>query len=168
MDTTLLSIALAASMILMLALGVWVSLTLVGIGVLGLLLSGNDQIGLLFATSSWGASTGWSLTALPMFIWMGEVLFRTRLSEDLFKGLSPWMGGLPGKLLHVNILSCGIFAAVSGSSAATAATIGRMTLPELKALARPEPATPLPRFLFPPRLQRGAGSSRGKNVQPIP
>jgi len=77
MDTTLLSIALAASMILMLALGVWVSLTLVGIGVLGLLLSGNDQIGLLFATSSWGASTGWSLTALPMFIWMGEVLFRT-------------------------------------------------------------------------------------------
>ena len=93
MDTTLLSIALAASMILMLALGVWVSLTLVGIGVLGLLLSGNDQIGLLFATSSWGASTGWSLTALPMFIWMGEVLFRTRLSEDLFKGLSPWMGG---------------------------------------------------------------------------
>lgn len=133
MDTTLLSIALAASMILMLALGVWVSLTLVGIGVLGLLLSGNDQIGLLFATSSWGASTGWSLTALPMFIWMGEVLFRTRLSEDLFKGLSPWMGGLPGKLLHVNILSCGIFAAVSGSSAATAATIGRMTLPELKA-----------------------------------
>ncbi|MBW4934059.1 TRAP transporter large permease [Marinobacter sp. F4206] len=133
MDTTFLSIVLAVSMILMLTLGVWVSLTLVGIGVLGLLLSGNDQIGLLFATSSWGASTGWALTALPMFIWMGEVLFRTRLSEDLFKGLSPWMGGLPGKLLHVNILSCGIFAAVSGSSAATAATIGRMTLPELKA-----------------------------------
>jgi C4-dicarboxylate transporter, DctM subunit len=133
MDTTILSIILAVSMILMLILGVWVSLTLVGVAVLGLLLSGNDQIGLLFATSSWGASTGWSLTALPMFIWMGEVLFRTRLSEDLFKGLSPWMSGLPGKLLHVNIISCGIFAAVSGSSAATAATIGRMTLPELKA-----------------------------------
>jgi tripartite ATP-independent transporter DctM subunit len=133
MDIAFLSIVLAVAMILMLAVGVWVSLTLVGIGVLGLLLSGNDQIGLLFATSSWGASTSWSLTALPMFIWMGEVLFRTRLSEDLFKGLAPWMGGLPGKLLHVNILSCGIFAAVSGSSAATAATIGRMTLPELKA-----------------------------------
>ncbi|WP_207060779.1 TRAP transporter large permease [Motiliproteus sp. SC1-56] len=133
MDITLLSIILAAAMILMLAAGFWVSLTLVGVGALGLLLSGNDQIGLLFATSSWGASTGWSLTALPMFIWMGEVLFRTRLSEDLFKGLAPWLGGLPGKLLHVNVLSCGIFAAVSGSSAATAATIGRMTLPELKA-----------------------------------
>ena len=133
MDIAFLSIVLAVAMILMLAVGVWVSLTLVGVGILGLLLSGNDQIGLLFATSSWGASTSWSLTALPMFIWMGEVLFRTRLSEDLFKGLAPWMGGLPGKLLHVNILSCGIFAAVSGSSAATAATIGRMTLPELKA-----------------------------------
>ncbi|GGB94483.1 C4-dicarboxylate ABC transporter permease [Marinobacterium zhoushanense] len=133
MDTLLLSFVLAFALILMLAAGVWVALALVGVGVLGLYLSGNEQIGLLFATSSWGASTGWSLTALPMFIWMGEVLFRTRLSEDLFKGLAPWLGGLPGKLLHVNVLSCGIFAAVSGSSAATAATIGRMTLPELKA-----------------------------------
>lgn len=133
MDMTLMSITLAVVMILMLAAGVWVSITLVAVGMLGLYMSGNDQIGLLFATSSWGASTGWSLTALPMFIWMGEVLFRTRLSEDLFKGLAPWLSGLPGKLLHVNILSSGIFAAVSGSSAATAATIGRMTLPELKA-----------------------------------
>jgi len=133
MEPITLSIILAASMLLMLAVGVWVSLALVGVAVLGLMLSGNDQIGLLFGTSSWGASTAWSLTALPMFIWMGEVLFRTRLSADLFTGLAPWMGGLPGKLLHVNVLSCGIFAAVSGSSAATAATIGRMTLPELKA-----------------------------------
>ncbi len=133
MDMTMLAIVLALSMLLMLAAGVWVSLALVGVGVLGLYMSGSEEIGLLFATSSWGASTGWSLTALPMFIWMGEVLFRTRLSEDLFKGLAPWLGGLPGKLLHVNVLSCGIFAAVSGSSAATAATIGRMTLPELKA-----------------------------------
>ncbi|WP_372737292.1 TRAP transporter large permease [Neptunomonas sp.] len=133
MDMTFIAISLAVFMLLMLALGVWVSLALFGVGVLGLLLSGNDQIGLLFATSTWGASTSWSLTALPLFIWMGEILFRTRLSEDLFKGLSPWLSGLPGKLLHVNVLSCGIFAAVSGSSAATAATIGRMTLPELKA-----------------------------------
>jgi tripartite ATP-independent transporter DctM subunit len=133
MDMTLLSIVLAVSMLLMLAMGIWVALALTGVAVLGLMLSGNDQIGLLFATSSWGASTSWSLTALPLFIWMGEVLFRTRLSEDLFKGLSPWLGGLPGKLLHVNVLSCGIFAAVSGSSAATAATIGRMTRPELTA-----------------------------------
>lgn len=133
MDITLLSLVLAGFMLIILAAGLWVSLSLLAVAILGLYLSGNEQIGLLFATSSWGASTAWSLTALPMFIWMGEILFRTRLSEDLFKGLSPWLGSLPGKLLHVNILSCGIFAAVSGSSAATAATIGRMTLPELKA-----------------------------------
>ncbi|MFT2112567.1 TRAP transporter large permease [Marinomonas sp. 2405UD68-3] len=133
MDTIMLSTVLAVALLLMLASGFWVALSLVGVGVIGLLLSGNDQIGLLFATSTWGASTSWSLTALPLFIWMGEILFRTRLSEDLFKGLSPLLSGLPGRLLHVNVLSCGIFAAVSGSSAATAATIGRMTLPELKA-----------------------------------
>jgi C4-dicarboxylate transporter DctM subunit len=102
------------------------------LAIIALLLIENSSIGLLLGTSSWSASTAWSLTALPLFIWMGEILFRTRLSEDLFQGLSPILAKLPGKLLHVNILSCGIFAAVSGSSAATAATIGRMTLPELK------------------------------------
>ncbi|MCJ8298385.1 MAG: TRAP transporter large permease subunit, partial [Pseudomonadales bacterium] len=133
MEAGLLSIVLVICMVLMLACGLWVALALVGVGVIGMLLAGNEQIGLLFATSTWGSTTSWSLTALPLFIWMGEVLFRTRLSEDLFKGLSPWLNALPGQLLHVNVLSCGIFAAVSGSSAATAATIGRMTLPELKA-----------------------------------
>ena len=132
MDTAILAIVLAGSLLLMLAFGFWVALSLVGVGVIGLLISGNEQIGLLFATTTWGATTGWSLTALPLFIWMGEILFRTRLSEDLFHGLTPWLNRLPGKLLHVNILSCGVFAAVSGSSAATAATIGRMTLPELE------------------------------------
>ncbi len=132
MDMLWISILLAFALLALLSLGVWVSFTLIAIGGLGLVLSENYQVDLLFATSSWGASTAWSLTALPLFIWMGEVLFRTRLSEDLFKGLSPWLSGVPGKLLHVNILSCGIFAAVSGSSAATAATIGRMTLPELR------------------------------------
>ena len=132
MDVSTLSVVLAFSMLLMLGAGLWVSLALVGVGALGLYITGNEQVGLLFATSSWGGSTSWSLTALPMFIWMGELLFRTRLSKDLFEGLAPFLNHAPGKLLHVNILSCGIFAAVSGSSAATAATIGRMTLPELK------------------------------------
>ena len=62
---------------------------------------------------------------------MGEILFRTRLSEDMFKGLAPWLERLPGRLLHTNVIGCAIFAAVSGSSAATCATIGKMTLPEL-------------------------------------
>jgi tripartite ATP-independent transporter DctM subunit len=131
MDSTLIGIILFISMLLMLTSGIWVALTLTGISIIGLLLIGNESIGLLLGTSSWSAMTNWSLTALPLFIWMGEILFRTQLSRDLFEGLAPWLSKLPGKLLHVNILSCGIFAAVSGSSAATAATIGRMTLPEL-------------------------------------
>jgi len=115
-----------------LASGLWVAMTLITVAMLGLLLLGNDNMGLLFATSTWGSMSDWSLAALPLFIWMGEILFRTRLSKDLFEGLAPWLENMPGRLLHVNILSCGIFAAVSGSSAATAATIGKMTLPELK------------------------------------
>jgi C4-dicarboxylate transporter DctM subunit len=130
-DMTLIGGILVVCMFLMLTSGIWVALTLTGLAIIGLWLIDNSSIGLLLGTSSWSATTGWSLTALPLFIWMGEILFRTRLSQDLFEGLSPSLSKLPGKLLHVNILSCGIFAAVSGSSAATAATIGRMTLPEL-------------------------------------
>jgi len=131
MDMTLIGGILVVCMFLMLTSGIWVALTLTGLAIIGLTLIDNGSIGLLLGTSSWSATTGWSLTALPLFIWMGEILFRTRLSQDLFEGLAPTLSKLPGKLLHVNILSCGIFAAVSGSSAATAATIGRMTLPEL-------------------------------------
>jgi tripartite ATP-independent transporter DctM subunit len=116
----------------LLASGTWVALTLITVGIVGMLLLGNDSFGLIYATSTWGTVSDWSLAALPLFIWMGEILFRTRLSKDLFEGLTPWLSRVPGALLHVNILSCGIFAAVSGSSAATAATIGKMTLPELK------------------------------------
>jgi C4-dicarboxylate transporter DctM subunit len=131
-DMSLIGFILIVAMLLMLVSGIWIALTLTGLAIIALLLIENSSIGLLLGTSSWSASTAWSLKALPLFIWMGEILFRTRLSEDLFQGLSPILAKLPGKLLHVNILSCGIFAAVSGSSAATAATIGRMTLPELK------------------------------------
>ncbi|MEO0360340.1 MAG: TRAP transporter large permease subunit, partial [Pseudomonadota bacterium] len=80
----------------------------------------------------------WTLTALPLFIWMGEILYRTRLSEDMFKGLSPWMAGLPGGLLHTNVAGCTIFAAVSGSSAATLTTVGKMSIPELRRRGYPE------------------------------
>ncbi|MFT4607411.1 MAG: C4-dicarboxylate transporter DctM subunit [Gammaproteobacteria bacterium] len=131
MDMSLIGGILVVCMLLMLTSGIWVALTLTGLAIIGLQLVGNGSIGLLLGTSSWSAMTSWSLTALPLFIWMGEILFRTRLSKDLFEGLTPILSKIPGKLLHVNILSCGIFAAVSGSSAATAATIGRMTLPEL-------------------------------------
>lgn len=116
----------------LLAGGTWIALSLVSVGIVGMSLLGNQSFGLIYATTTWGAISDWSLAALPLFIWMGEILFRTRLSKDLFEGLTPWLNRVPGSLLHVNILSCGMFAAVSGSSAATAATIGKMTLPELK------------------------------------
>jgi C4-dicarboxylate transporter, DctM subunit len=89
-------------------------------------------------TSIWGWTSLWTLAAMPLFVWMGEILFRSRLSEDIFRGLAPWLGRLPGGLLHVNIVGCALFAAASGSSAVTAATVGKMSLPELKALRYPD------------------------------
>lgn len=131
MDGTLLSIALILFLFVLLATGLWVALTLALVGIIGIALSSQASPGAVFATSVWGASSSWTLTALPLFIWMGEILFRTRLSADMFAGLAPWLSRLPGRLLHVNVIGSGIFAAVSGSSLATAATIGRMSLPEL-------------------------------------
>ena len=98
----------------------------------------NAPLGLVMATTFWGHSNSWALAALPLFIWMGEILIRSSLSDDMFTGLSPWMNRLPGRLLHVNIFGCGIFAAVSGSSAATAATIGKLSIPELSRRGYPE------------------------------
>ncbi|MGE4528872.1 MAG: TRAP transporter large permease [Rhodospirillaceae bacterium] len=118
-------------MFLLLACGVWVALALLGVGLLGMYAFTTSPAGPLLATAIWGSSNLWSLASLPMFIWMGEILFRSRLSDDMFEGLVPWMTRLPGRLLHVNIIGCGIFAAVSGSSAATAVTIGKMSIPEL-------------------------------------
>lgn len=118
----------------LLAAGVWVAIALFGVGLIGLAAFGDVSLNIIgerMATTTWGASATWTLTALPLFIWMGEILFRTRLSEDLFRGLSPWLAHLPGRLIHVNIVGSAIFAAVSGSSAATAATIGKISLPEL-------------------------------------
>lgn len=118
--------------------GIWVAFSLFGVGVLGMALFTDAPLGDVMATTVWGASNSWSLAALPLFVWMGEILFRSRLSEDMFSGLSPWLNHLPGRLLHVNILGSGIFAAVSGSSAATAATIGKMSIPELTKRNYPE------------------------------
>src|SRR4051812_4325988 len=98
----------------------------------------SRPVGDAMAVTVWGSLSSWTLTALPLFVWMGEILFRTRLSEDMFKGLAPWLSRLPGRLLHTNIIGCTIFAAVSGSSAATCATIGKMTLPELTRRGYPE------------------------------
>ncbi|MEM8849508.1 MAG: TRAP transporter large permease subunit [Pseudomonadota bacterium] len=122
----------------MLAGGLWVAMSLASVALVALLVFSNAPAGLVMATTFWGHSHSWSLAALPLFILMGEILLRSRLSKDMFSGLAPWLGGLPGRLLHVNVLGCAIFAAVSGSSAATAATIGRMSVPELEGRGYPQ------------------------------
>jgi len=137
-EYTIITITLLVALFVLLGSGVWVALSLLGVGIIGMELFGGAPAGSILATTSWASSASWTLTALPLFIWMGEILYRTRLSEDMFNGLSPWLRRLPGGLLHVNVVGCGIFAAVSGSSAATAATIGRMSLPELKSRGYPE------------------------------
>ncbi len=118
--------------------GVWVGASLLGTAILGMFLFTNRPIGDSMAITVWGEQSSWTLTALPLFVWMGEILFRTKISETLFKGLAPFMGKLPGGLLHVNIGASAIFAAISGSSAATVATVGKMSIPELRQREYPE------------------------------
>ena len=132
MDQALYSIVLVFVLFGLLASGVWVAISLLIVGFLGMVLFTDGPVGSILATTVWGNSNSWSLAALPMFIWVGEILFRSRLSKDLFDGLAPWLARLPGSLLHVNIVGCGVFAAVSGSSAVTCATVGKMSVPELK------------------------------------
>jgi len=129
---------LIGALFLILASGVWIGLTLSGVAWIAMQLFSSRPAGDAMAVTIWGSSSSWTLTALPLFVWMGEILFRTRLSQDMFRGLAPWMQSLPGRLLHVNVVGCAIFAAVSGSSAATCATIGKMSLPELKKRGYPD------------------------------
>ncbi|PCI86814.1 MAG: C4-dicarboxylate ABC transporter permease [Hyphomicrobiales bacterium] len=116
----------------LLLVGVWVALGLFLTALASMFLFTSINAGAVLSSTIWSGINSWELAALPMFIWMGEILFSSGLSENMFKGLSPWMRNLPGRLLHVNIVGCGIFAAVSGSSAATTATIGKMSIPELE------------------------------------
>ena len=137
----LITALLIVSLFALLGSGVWIGLALSGVAWIGMELFSSRPAGDAMAVTIWGSSSSWTLTALPLFVWMGEILFRTRLSEDMFRGLAPWLERVPGRLLHTNIIGCTIFAAVSGSSAATCATIGKMTLPELKARGYPEDIT---------------------------
>ena len=131
MDIATVSAVLVATLFVLLGLGVWVGLSLLGVACIGLLWFTDAPLGAILATTFWGSTASWTLASLPLFIYMGEILFRTKLADDVFEGLAPWLRHVPGQLMHVNVLGCGLFAAVSGSSAATAATIGRITIPEL-------------------------------------
>ena len=138
MNDALITALLIVALFGLLGAGVWIGLALAGVAWLGMELFSSRPAGDAMAVTIWGSASSWTLTALPLFVWMGEILFRTRLSENMFKGLAPWVNALPGRLLHTNVLGSTIFAAVSGSSAATCATIGKMTIPELLKRGYPE------------------------------
>ena len=132
MDILMTTGVLGLVLLVLLAGGLWIGLALTTVGFVAIHFFTPAPAGSMMATTLWDNSWGWALTALPLFVWMGEILFRAKLSEDMFTGLAPWLDRLPGRLLHVNIVGCGVMAAVAGSSAVTSATVGRMSLPELK------------------------------------
>ncbi len=138
MTEILLTIFFISVLLIFLGSGIWVAISMVAVSSIGMMLFTTRPVGDAMATTIWGASSSWTLTALPLFVWMGEILFRTKLSENLFEGLSPWMQKLPGGLVHVNVVGCALFAAISGSSAATVATVGKMSIPELRKRKYPE------------------------------
>lgn len=132
MDILTIGAILLGLMLLMLSGGVWIAMTLAICGWVGQAFFTSTQPGLNLFSAFWESNASWELAALPLFIWMGEILFRTKLSEEMFTGLAPWLNRVPGRLFHTTILGCGIFGSVSGSSAATCATIAKVSLPELK------------------------------------
>jgi C4-dicarboxylate transporter DctM subunit len=125
-------------LLVLLGSGLWIGLSLLAVALIGMELFTSRPVGDSMVLTIWGSTSSWTLTALPLFLWMGEILFRSKLSDDMFKGLAPWLDRLPGRLLHTNVVGCTIFAAISGSSAATCATIGKITLPELKKRGYPD------------------------------
>ena len=131
MDLISASIGLAGVLAFCLIGSIWIGVSLFIVGTFGLIVFTDLPAGSILATSLWNNTSGSAMMALPMFIWMGEILFRSKISQNLFNGLAPWMDPIPGRLIHVNVLACTFFAAVSGSSAATTATVGKITVPEL-------------------------------------
>ena len=138
MPELFLTIFFISILLFFLGSGVWVAISMIGVSSIGMLVFTSRPVGDAMATTMWGTSSSWTLTALPLFVWMGEILFRTKLSENLFTGLAPWLSRLPGGLIHVNVVGCALFAAISGSSAATVATVGKMSIPELRKRNYPE------------------------------
>ncbi len=134
----ILAFGLIIVLLIVLGSGLWIGLSLLGVALFAMQLFTSRPVGDSMMLTIWGSTSSWTLTALPLFLWMGEILFRSRLSSDMFKGLAPWLNRIPGRLLHTNVIGCTIFAAVSGSSAATCATIGKITLPELKRRGYPD------------------------------
>jgi TRAP-type mannitol/chloroaromatic compound transport system permease large subunit len=113
-DLAMLALGVVGTLVVLLGSGLWIAIALLGTALAVFLFATDAPAGSIMATTIWGGSASWTLTALPLFIWMGEILFRTRLSNEMFDGLAPWLNRLPGRLLHVNVVGCGIFAAACG------------------------------------------------------
>jgi C4-dicarboxylate transporter, DctM subunit len=138
MDNFIFFSSLLILLAVLLSSGVWIGISLIAVAAFATEIFANRSAGAPIATAIWSSSSSWILSSLPMFIWMGDILFRTKLSEDLFRGLAPLFGRVPGGLLHTNVMGCTLFGAVSGSSVATLTTVSQMTLPELKKRNYPE------------------------------
>ena len=138
MGTLTIGVILLGVMMATLTAGAWIGFSLAITGWVGMHFFTNSSPGLNLSTAIWQSVASWELAALPLFVWMGEILFRTNLSQQMFVGLAPWLNRIPGRLLHVNVLAGGLFGSVSGSSAATAVTVGKMTVPELKRRGYPD------------------------------
>lgn len=132
------ALALMVLLFAILGSGLWIGLSLMAVAYIGMELFTSRPVGDSMMLTIWSHTSSWTLTALPLFLWMGEILFRSKLTDDMFKGLAPWLEALPGRLLHTNVVGCTIFAAISGSSAATCATVGKITLPELQKRGYPD------------------------------
>lgn len=132
MDLAVISFTLLSFLVLFLGSTVWVGISLFLVGIVGIVFFTNSPPLTILNNILWNETNSATMLALPLFILMGEILFKSKISENLFKGLSPWLSFLPGRLIHVNIVASSLFAAVSGSSAATTATVGKITLPELE------------------------------------
>ena len=132
MDILLVGGVLLLLLMVLLAGGVWIAMALAICGWVGQAFFTSTQPGMNLFSAFWESNASWELAALPLFIWMGEILFRSSLSDEMFTGLAPWLNRIPGRLMHTTILGCGIFGSVSGSSAATCATISKVALPELR------------------------------------
>jgi len=124
-------LTLIVLLVLLLGSSLWIGISLFLVGLGGFLFFLDVPAGIILANITWNSTSGSAMMALPLFVWMGEILFRSKISQNLFDGLAPWMDAIPGRLIHVNVFACTFFAAVSGSSAATTATVGKITIPEL-------------------------------------
>lgn len=120
-----------AVMLLLLLGGVWIAIALGMVGVIGLAMVNPTLLGGLESVA-WNTTESFVLTAVPLFLFMGSVIMQSGISARFYRGLVPWLSLVPGGLAQSNIVACSIFAALCGSSVATAAAIGAIAIPEMR------------------------------------